>query len=169
MLRSALLGLVLAAAHASAQPEPKWSKPLDFLVGDWTGEGSGKPGEGTGSFSFRPELDGTILVRRARSEYPATSGRPASVHEDLMVVYPGSAGIRANYWDNEGHVIQYAVEIASAGDRLVMLSNAAPQTPRFRLTYSRAANDRVKVLFEMAPPGAPDRFSTYIEGTVRRK
>jgi hypothetical protein len=52
---------------------------------------------------------------------------------------------------------------------LVFLSNPDPAGPRFRLTYTRAAKDKVTVKFEIAPPGKADAFKTYLEGTVRRK
>ena len=54
------------------------------LVGEWVGEGTGKPGEGTGAFSFAPSLDGRILVRNNRADYPAAEKKPATTHMDLM-------------------------------------------------------------------------------------
>ena len=79
-------------------------------MGDWVGEG-GRPGQGTGRFSFRWDLQKHVLVRRGSAEFPAAQGRPVTVHEDLMVIYPapGSSGFRAVYFDNEGHVINYTI------------------------------------------------------------
>jgi hypothetical protein len=63
--------------------------PFRFVLGDWTGAGSGTPGEGTGAFSFKPELNGKILVRRSRADYPPKPGeKNGTSHEDLLIVYP---------------------------------------------------------------------------------
>jgi len=43
-----------------------------FLLGEWQGEGSGKPGEGSAIFSFYLDLQENVLVRRNRVDYPAT-------------------------------------------------------------------------------------------------
>ena len=42
---------------------------LEYLVGDWVGEGGGQPGQGTGEFSFHPALQNRILVLPSRCEY----------------------------------------------------------------------------------------------------
>ena len=136
-------------------------------MGDWVGEGGGEPGQGTGSFSFRLELEGRILVRKNRSDYPATQDRPAVSHQDLMVVYPESPNPRAIYFDNEGHVIQYAAEFRGGG--VVFTSEAQTSAPRFRLTYTKLAADKVGIRFEMAPPGKPDAFVPYVEAVAHRK
>jgi hypothetical protein len=157
------------AAVAAVKP----SSPLDalrFLVGTWDGDGAGQPGRGTGATSFRLDLDGRVLVRRSHSVYPAAGGRPAVVHDDLMVIYaaPGGGGLGATYFDNEGHVIEYAAEVSPDGRRVVFLSEAEPAMPTFRLTYARVAEDLVDVTFEIAPPGSPNRFTPYVSGRVRR-
>lgn len=173
MLRSNLLAF-LALLLLGSPPQQKTSDPWAawrFLVGEWTGEGSGQPGQGSGSFSFAFDLGGKILVRRNRSDYPATKDRPAASHEDLLVVYQASEGspTRAIYFDNEGHVIQYAVNFSEDQKVLTFLSDPAPSTPRFRLTYTKSDNHTLGVKFEIAPPGQPGSFSTYLEGVARRK
>jgi hypothetical protein len=152
-----------------ANNEVNWDS-WKFLVGDWVGEGSGQPGQGSGSFSFHFELQGKILVRKNRSDYPATKDRPAVSHEDLMVIYPeaGETPNRAIYFDNEGHVIHYAATFADDGNSVTFLSDAAPSAPRFRLTYVKGKEGKVTIRFEIAPPGKPEAFSTYLEGAAHR-
>ncbi|MBI3698478.1 MAG: hypothetical protein HY238_27010 [Acidobacteria bacterium] len=161
------MGLALLAA-AAAEPADPW-KPLRFLVGDWVAEGGGVPGRGAGSLSFQLDLEGKVLVRRNRADYPASAGRAAFHHEDLMVIYPESEGkaIRAIYFDNEGHVIRYEAEFV--GEAVRFLSEASASGPRYRLTYRKTGSDTVTVDFEIAPPGKPEAFAHYAGGAARRK
>lgn len=167
-MRLRILATLLVAAPVLAQAPATPSDPLAplrFLEGTWRGEGGGAPGEGTGGFSFRLDLDGKVMVRRNHSDYPAQGQRLASHHEDLVVVYAAAGGLRALYVDNEGHAIHYSVAAASEGDGVVFQSDEGPG-PRFRLTYRRTTPDTVGIRFEIAPPGKP--FVTYLDGTARR-
>jgi hypothetical protein len=149
---------------------------LSFLVGDWEGKGGGSPGQAAGAFSFSRDLQQRVLVRRSHAEYPAAQGRPAIVHDDLMVVYaPGEAGTpQAIYFDNEGHVIQYRVELDGAAvpaerRSATFISDAAPGIPRYRLTYRMTGADTVDIKFEIAPPDSPNAFATYLTASAHRK
>jgi hypothetical protein len=175
MIKS-LFTLILLSISLSAQPFPvqqpkdafNWDA-LRFLVGEWVGEGAGAPGEASGGFSFTFELDGKILVRRNRADYPASKDKPAYSHTDLMVIYQEPEGTRAIYFDNEGHVIRYHVSLSKDETTLVFLSELSASAPRFRFTYKKAENDSMTFQFDIAPPGKPDAFSKYLEGSLRRK
>jgi hypothetical protein len=161
---------IASAADRTTDKTDDWG-PYRFLIGEWVGEGQGTPGKGGGGFTLLPELDGKILLRKNTSDIPASGGRPAVHHEDLLIVYRAPNGLRnrAIYFDNEDHVIQYTVTPSDHGKSLSFLSDAAPNTPRFRLTYVETGNDTVKIQFDIAPPGKPDAFRTYLTGTVKRK
>jgi hypothetical protein len=169
MRRLILIALMLSLACATAQqlPSEKWADWQPFL-GTWEGAGGGGPGQGSGGFTFTTELQGAVLVRHNYAQYPATKDKPAYRHDDLMVIYPDAPGkkTRADYWDNEGHVIHYAVE--HAGHKLVMVSDAGQPGPRYRLTYVKGGDNDLKLTFEIAPPEAPDKFKTYIEASAKR-
>jgi hypothetical protein len=159
---------ISAATGVAFADDDVW-EPYQYLVGDWVGEGGGRPGQGTGRFSFRWDLQKHVLVRRNIAEFPAAQGRPAVVHEDLMVIHPAEKGaMKAVYFDNEGHVIHYTVEPAKDRGTLVFVSDPSPSTPRFRLSYAKGQGDEVLIKFEMTPPGKPDGFRTYLEGKARR-
>jgi hypothetical protein len=162
-------GLFAVLAQASEAADP-WA-PCRFLIGDWVGEGSGAPGQGSGAFSLALELEDKIMVRRNHAEYPATGGRPAVRHEDLMVIYPssGGKGLQASYWDNEGHFIHYALNPSPDGRTLTFVSDVVSGAPRFRLTYTKKQPDTVGIKFEIAAPGKPDGFKTYLEAAVHRR
>src|SRR5881397_638086 len=81
--------------------------PLQFLLGEW--KGVGDQAGATGGFTFAPGVQDRIIVRTNYSNTPASDGRAASRHDDLMVIYVEGRMLKADYFDNEGHVIRYAV------------------------------------------------------------
>lgn len=107
-------------------------------------------------------------MRKSYAEYPATDERPASRHDDLMIVYADAEGrLRADYFDSEGHVIRYAIH--AGGDSAEFVSDAVAGAPRFRLTYTKSGPEQLSLKFEIAPPGKPDSLKTYIDATLRRQ
>lgn len=168
-LVTALLALFVGAPQASPQqPSDPWAS-YRFLVGTWTGEGQGQPGNTSGTATFRLDLDDRILVRTSRVAVPASGQRPASTHRDLMVVFRPAPGepVRAIYWDNEDHTIEYTASVSADGKVVTFVTGANAGAPRFRLTYARLDAARVDVKFEMAPPGS-DTFTVYTEGVTKK-
>jgi hypothetical protein len=154
----------IAPVRAAEDP---WAD-FRFLIGTWVN--GGKPEEGTGGFSFAPDVQGKVLVRRNHADLPARKDRPAAKHEDLMIVYRGPDGqqVKASYFDNEEHVIQYNVSPLPDRKGLVFVSEAEAAAPRFRLTYTKSGEDTVAIKFEFAPPGEGTEFKLYLEGSARR-
>jgi len=141
-----------------------------FLIGEWVGKGTGSPGEAGGAFSFSLDLEEKILVRRNRADYPATKDKPAYSHTDLMVIYKEGTETRAIYFDNEGHTIHYAVTVSKdMPTRVTFLSEISTSAPRFRFIYSKINNDNMTFQFDIAPPGKPEAFARYLEGSLVRK
>lgn len=135
-------------------------------MGAWKGEGSGKPGQGEGTFAFSFDLNGEVILRRSHSEYPAAQNNPAIIHDDLMIVYhdPSGSQDKAIYFDNEGHTINYTV---SLGEKSIILkSEKSGNNPVFRLVYTLLDNERVNTSFDMSQDG--ENFSTYIQGISKR-
>ncbi len=168
---SAFMLVSLSAGAAAASPDDDAWKPYRFLVGEWSGDGGGEPGKGSGRFSFAFDLQEKVLVRRNRAEYPPAQGRPAFSHEDLMVIYRADRGgpTKAIYFDSEGHVINYAVTFSDDRRTLTFLSDDVPAAPRFRLSYTKGEDDSMRIQFEIAPPGKPGGFKTHLEGNARRQ
>jgi len=166
-----LAGLWPLSNYGRAQETTHGWASLDPLIGDWVGEGGGQPGQGAGEFSFHPDLQNRILVRKNYAAYPATKDRPAFTHDDLTVIYRESdnAPLKAIYFDSEGHVIHYSVTASADQKRIEFVSDVLASSPRFRLTYVMTGSDTVTIKFEIAPPGKPDSFSTYIEAKAKRK
>ena len=163
--------LLFCSALPAQQPTaaPSWDT-WNYLIGKWVGEGTSDVGHGAGYFTFEQSLNGRVLVRRNRADYPATQNRAAVSHEDLMIVFvdPATKQTRAFYTDTEGHVIQYTASLSNNGNTLTFLSDILPAAPRFRLTYIRTKPDEMALTFEIAPPGKPDEFRKVIDATVRK-
>jgi len=165
----AVLGLSLSLLLSAAVPAER-ADPFDglaFLVGEWAASaGGGQPGQArAGSFSFARELAGKVLLRRNHAEYAPKPGQADGVvHDDLMVVYAAPPGLRAVYFDNEGHVIHYLVAVAPG--RVTLESDPGPG-PRFKLVYERRGADEVVATFSIAPPGKP--YQVYVSGSARRR
>jgi len=105
----ALVGLALVWWMGA--PRAQGSGPLEtlqFLVGEW--EGLGEQGGATGAFTFTPAVQNRVIVRTNYSNTPATASSPASRHDDLMTIYVEVNVVKADYFDNEGHVIRYLVQ-----------------------------------------------------------
>ena len=162
---------LLSQTAAVSEGDRVW-QALRPLAGDWTGTGGGgEPGEVSSSgMSFSYELHERVLVRKGFTAFRATASRAAFEHDDLTVIYPGdgAAPPRAIYFDDEGHSIEYTISVSSDGQRIECLSALRPDRPRFRFTYIFTGPDELKIRFEIAPPGQPEKYTTHVEGTSRR-
>ena len=174
--QSSLALLVLLSLPLPVRSFPQLNKQADnweafrFLIGEWVGKGTGSPGEAGGAFSFSLDLEEKILVRRNRADYPATKDKPAYSHTDLMVIYKEGTETRAIYFDNEGHTIHYAVTVSKEmPTRITFLSEISASAPRFRFIYRTVNNDNMTFQFDIAPPGKPEAFARYLEGSLVRK
>ena len=158
---------VLSATVVSQEKQDGWAK-LRFLIGNWEATGGGAPGHATGEFSFALDLQNKVMVRKSHTAYPAAGGRPAFAHDDLMILYSIGDEVRADYYDNEGHVIRYAGEVAGDGQTITFLSDPIASQPRFRLTYVRRPANELTINFEIAAPNTND-FKVYVEGIAQKK
>jgi len=158
--------LLSTAADTDAGPPPDPLAAVGPLLGKWVAEPDPKQPGVTGWTTFERALGDRVVVRKNHASYPAKEGRPASEHDDLLVLFSEEGKLRADYWDSEGHVIRYEVQ-STAAKRLVFLSEARTGAPRFRLTYVWPQPGTLELTFEIAPPGAAD-FRPFISARLRR-
>ena len=158
-----------AGQAQQSQHSDEW-RDFKFVLGEWSWAGGGQPGQGKGTSSFEPDLNGTVLVRKVHLDYPASKERAAFAHDDVLYVYhdPQDNSVRGLFFDNEGHVIRYSVAVGPGPDSIQFLSDAAPSGTRCRMTYRRVGPDSVTEKFEIAPPGKPDDFATYVEFVAKK-
>ena len=127
MAKPLIVGLFTAVCLLYAQTADTRFAPLQFMVGKWKGGGTGNPGAGQGAFSFLPELNGQILVRRSFNQL-ASGPR----HEDVMIVYLDDKTPRAIYFDTEGHTIKYNVSFPAKNTAVFESGDG----PGYRLSYA---------------------------------
>jgi len=64
-LITVVLILTITTIIYGQEQNRNWEK-FNYLIGNWKGEGSGKPGEGEGYFSFKFDLNNKIIIRDIR-------------------------------------------------------------------------------------------------------
>jgi hypothetical protein len=160
-----LVIVLLALCANSFGQNSSWTK-WTWLIGEWKGEGSGQPGQGSGTFSFKTDLNEKVLVRKAHSEYPSKDNTAVTIHDDLLIVYFDFSGnpSKAIYFDNEGHTINYSISYSDKN--IIFLSDKIPNVPTFRLTYTLLDNEMINTKFEMSRDGV--NFMTYVEGKSKK-
>ena len=157
-----LFGVLLAQDRA-----PEEMAPLAFLLGTWGPAGDGASAA-SGTATFSRGLQDRVIIRSSFAEFPASERGPASRHDDLMIIYAAGSGlIRADYYDNEGHVIRYAVTPDGPG-KATFTGEAVAGEPRFRLTYDLDSSGMLHGEFAMAPPGQSEAFKPYLTWTSRK-
>lgn len=153
-MKSILISLLLIGSLASA--EDARFQSIQFLFGKWHGKGGGATvGEGQGTYSYTPDLNQNIVIRRNFAEYP-TGPR----HDDLMIIYT-EGPLRAIYFDSEGHVIRYNVTTPSS-TKVIFESDGTQPGPKYRLTHTLEGKE-LTGKFEVAAPGA--EYKTYLTWT----
>jgi hypothetical protein len=163
-LTLALVACAPAFAQSSAADAAQW-KPLQFLLGTWQASTFGNDVKSFGTYTFQTELNGTVLARHGSAD---TCKGPADFncdHHDLLYLFhevatgTGDNGIRAIYFDGEGHVLHYKVSTPTANS--VVFQTEPGPGPQFRLTYELSGGVMTGK-FQMAPPGQSE-YHSYLE------
>jgi hypothetical protein len=88
------------------------------------------------------------------------------IHEDLLVIYqqPDELQLRAIYFDNEGHIINYTLSFPAMQPGVVFESEGSQTSPRARLVYETADKNTLVTEFFVAAPGG--ELLSHVKGTV---
>ena len=157
------------ATSTQSQPTDPW-KGLRFLLGTWEAktQGGSAGAAASGTYTFRLDLKDHVLARHSLSSGCKGPADFDCEHGDLLYLYQEAAGqpLKAIYFDNEGHVIQYEVT-TPASNTAVLLSAASSNGPHFRLMYELKGPVMLGK-FQMRMPGQSD-FRSYLEWSGGRK
>jgi hypothetical protein len=186
MRKPFVLSLMLAAAlGAGAQTSAAADDPLaplDFLLGTWaavTDVAAGSSGgANAGNYTFRRDLNGHAIDRTGATESCKGPEGFDCFHHDRLTIFSDPNGassahhatIFAFYQDNEGHIIYYTVSTPDP-HTAIFLSQSAPGTPKFRLTYHLEGSGPKAAMsgkFQMAPPGS-EEYHSYLEWSGTRQ
>ena len=155
-------------APRPVSPGDLW-KPLEFLIGTWEADSQGGSAgaAASGTYTFRLELNGTVLARHSTSSGCKAPADFDCEHGDLLYIYRDASDqpCKAIYFDNEGHVIHYEVSTPAPG-AAIFLSGASPSQPVFRLSYERK-DSIMSGKFQMRMPGQA-AFTSYLEWSGRK-
>jgi hypothetical protein len=156
--------------QAPAAPTDPW-KALGFLEGTWEArtQGGSANAQGSGTYTFEPELKHHVLVRRSGNSAACRGPKDFDCeHSDVLYVYQEAEGrpLKAIYFDNEGHVIHYQVSTGNS-TRALFISDPSQPGPRFRLVYE--LKDAVMSgKFQMRMPGQA-KWKSYLEWTGAKR
>ena len=158
--------LLIAAGSLFAQTDT-W-KALGFLEGTWEAKTVGGSAAVAGTYTFRKELSGHLLARHSATAACKAPTDFDCEHGDLLYIYEDAPGqpLKAIYFDNEGHVIHYAVSTTESHSA-VLLSDPAIPGPQFRLTYELKGGV-MSGRFQAHMPG-PGDWKSYLEWSGGRK
>jgi hypothetical protein len=106
-----VLMLVCLSAMAATPKKPSTDAPqpmagvdhwksFRFLIGNWTGDGTGPAGQGIGDLTVETDLSDSILKMTNQVDF--TGKDKKTTYRSTMVV---SGGSKALFMDNEGHVL----------------------------------------------------------------
>lgn len=167
LLASAWFAQTNAPSSENADP----LKALSFLEGTWQAktQGGSAGAETSGTYVFQRELKSHVLARHSQSS--ASCKGPAAFdceHNDLFYVYvdPERPGLKAIYFDNEGHVIHYDVSVPDSATAIFQ-SDGPGHGPQFRLIYE-LRNAVMSGKFQMRVPGQKD-WKSYLEWSGPRQ
>ena len=139
----------------------RW-KAFRFLIGNWSGDGTGVAGQGVGDLSVETDLNESIL--KMTNQVNFTGKDRKTTYRSTMVV---SAGSKALFVDNEGHVLHYTVSFGPK--TITFVSDPERNSPRFRFTYTDLGGKQVKCSFDIAPPPTLDKYTIHVSGTATKK
>jgi len=134
---------------------------FDYLIGSWSGKGSGFGNEGSVIQSqFRYLMDGKYIQVMNESRFAPTEDKPSGdYHVDIgMISYDTIREILVfRQFHNEGYVNQYVFSDTLSNDTdLVFETESIENLPAggaARLTIRKLSDNEIETIFDVAMPG----------------
>jgi hypothetical protein len=164
---------VLAAFLFVQAPPSDPLAPLRFLIGEWTGTSSGRPGNGTARRTYELTLSGRVLRVENRVVYPPQEkNEKGETHDDLGLITFDRGRQRFVYRQAnvEGFVNTYVSDPVTLESKTIVFTTESieniPPGWRARETYLVTGPDTFVERFELAEPGKD--FTLYSEVVLAR-
>ncbi|HET9747283.1 MAG TPA: hypothetical protein VFP97_16325 [Chitinophagaceae bacterium] len=160
-MKTMLILLLLLSLFSDAQMSKRDSLWLTLkpFVGEWKGEGGGKPGQGIYERSYQFILNNRFIEIRNKSTYPPTDKNPkGEVHEDIGYFSYDNAKktFMLRQFHIEGFVNEFRLEsIWPDKKTLVFMTESIENIPagyRAKETYRLIGDDEIEETFEIAEP-----------------
>lgn len=147
---------------------------LKPFVGEWKGEGSGKPGIGKYERSYKFILNKRFIEIRNKSTYEPTTQHPdGELHEDIgyFSYDNGRKTFMLRQFHVEGFVIRFRIDSISPDKKtIVFISESIENIPsgyRAKETYRIISDNEIEETFEIAEPNK--EFDVYSKVTLIRQ
>lgn len=136
-------------------PKPNFAA-LEWLVGQWTGNTTGRGNQGEVRFSVAHDLDKQFLIFREDFWLPPTKRVPSASEAWVGILSQDrkATGFILRMFSNTGFISRYRVVVD--GKRVRFSPEGGEEPPPgwlFRRTIVRNGADEITVTVEVAPPG----------------
>jgi len=169
----AALAAVPAGAQVAAPAAPVW-RPFSefaFLLGSWSGAATSGERIGGRIARFTMELNGTFLVERGTTIFPAGDGKPEETAEEVAYVTYNreKRGYVATYFFSTGIYGTYDVEILPGGAIRMTAPSLGNYDPgaRSRILFTPHADSSLDIAIEIAPAGK--EYVAYRTSSLKKK
>jgi len=146
----------MAVDNGNELPD-KW-EPFRYFLGDWRGNGTGRPGISSATRSYRLILSDQFVEIRGRSVFEPQKANPTGEdHREMSIL---SYDIERSLYVLreflvEGYVNQYMLETASENGIFTFVTEAIENLPvgwRARTTLEILSEDNFRETFDLAGP-----------------
>lgn len=149
------------------------TQPMDFLLGEWRGVGTGKWGTSAAELKYERLYEGVFIHGIGRSVYPKQKKNPSGeIHKtfDLYSFDKSLGTVVLRQFDNEGYVTTYYLNKTSSSDsRLEFVSSHLENVPsgwRARLTFEIKSDEEFVEYFELDT--GKGKFENYLTNKFLR-
>ena len=155
-----------------AEEKDVW-KPIKYFIGNWTGECTGKAGDGKGERAYEFIMNGTYVHYRNTTRFEPQEKNPkGEVHEDwgFFSYNEGRDRVILRQFNIEGFVNTFVLDSLSDDHKAIVLttesSENAPPGLKARYTIKIKDENEFEEIFDLGFPGR--EMTCYMKNTWKR-
>jgi hypothetical protein len=148
-------------------------QPMEFLIGSWIGDETGKAGIGKGNRSYQFIMNKKYIKMENISRFEPQEKNPeGETHKDMTIFSKDKIRnlIVARQFNIEGYVNTFVLDTLNSDNRkLIFVTESTENSPpgfKARLTYKIISKDEFTEIFELAPSGKD--FEIWLRNFWRR-